>query len=385
MCQLFDSLVRPIITYGCEVWWASNPVNCRPAESLHRSFLKRIAGLPRNTLTAAVHGEYGRFPLELTMQHLSAKYYQHLASLDDSRIAKQALLEALQLEQQWQQRKQQPRHRTCLQPVQQRLSALGIPAETPEQLAAMHSNSIRAAAEQQWLSTWQQSLNSSSGGSGSDGVPSGDDGEDSQRTAYGKLKVGFACEAYLQHDNIPAKHRSATARVRTGYLAQLAARAADAADQLRREHTPCLSCGDPYSHRSNRIYFCDHCDAAWHSLCLPTPVPKPAPRHWFCPDCVSQNKLAPVALQTTLSQRPLDKLCPHCSVPLDGLPHLLFSCPVFSQLRQQYTDLFDARTFSSERFFAINDPARLSSFLFHCLQLLQTPLSQHITCSSPTP
>ena len=66
--QLFDSQVRPILLYACELWlpyvlssplkWSDSPI-----ESLHRIFLKSICRLPSATPTASLMWEFGRYPL----------------------------------------------------------------------------------------------------------------------------------------------------------------------------------------------------------------------------------------------------------------------------------------------------------------------------------
>ncbi len=65
MCQLFDSLVCPVLSYACEVWtgctWAKG---LQQAEQVHRMFLRGILGVNKTTSTFVVLGEFGRYPLE---------------------------------------------------------------------------------------------------------------------------------------------------------------------------------------------------------------------------------------------------------------------------------------------------------------------------------
>ena len=66
--QLFDSQVRPILLYACELWlpyvissplkWSDSPI-----ESVHRLFLKSVCRLPSATPTAPLMWEFGRYPL----------------------------------------------------------------------------------------------------------------------------------------------------------------------------------------------------------------------------------------------------------------------------------------------------------------------------------
>jgi len=65
MCQLFDSLVRPVLSYACEIW--TNYIGAKglqQVEQVHRMFLKVILGVNKTTSTFAVLGEFRRYPLE---------------------------------------------------------------------------------------------------------------------------------------------------------------------------------------------------------------------------------------------------------------------------------------------------------------------------------
>ncbi len=79
MCQLFDSLVRPVLSYACEVWigctWAKG---LQQAEQVHRMFLRGILGVNKTTSTFAVLGEFGRYPLEYFWWQQTLKYYDRL-------------------------------------------------------------------------------------------------------------------------------------------------------------------------------------------------------------------------------------------------------------------------------------------------------------------
>ncbi len=59
--KLFDSVVKPIMLYGCEVW---GPYSSDVANKLQLRFLKIILGLRKSTTTVMVRGETGSFPLQ---------------------------------------------------------------------------------------------------------------------------------------------------------------------------------------------------------------------------------------------------------------------------------------------------------------------------------
>jgi hypothetical protein len=65
MCQLFDSLVCPVLSYACEVWTScTGAKGLQQVEQVHRMFLKGILGVNKTTSTFTVLGEFGRYPLE---------------------------------------------------------------------------------------------------------------------------------------------------------------------------------------------------------------------------------------------------------------------------------------------------------------------------------
>ena len=70
--MLIDSLVVPIITYGCEVWGI---YNYGEVEKIHYKFRKYILGVRQQTSTAAVLGELGRFPLSVLCKEKALKFW----------------------------------------------------------------------------------------------------------------------------------------------------------------------------------------------------------------------------------------------------------------------------------------------------------------------
>jgi len=96
-CKLFDSLIRPILTYSCEIWgvyqkhdfekWDKNPI-----EKVQLRFCKYFLGVSNKASNIATRAELGRFPLLTFIDNLSFKYFNHLLSLPDNSYTKQALL-----------------------------------------------------------------------------------------------------------------------------------------------------------------------------------------------------------------------------------------------------------------------------------------------------
>ena len=95
--MLFDSLISPILTYGCEVWgtyqkqnfdvWDKNQI-----EKVHLQFCKYYLGINRKSSNIASRSELGRFPLKIFIDTLILKYYNHLITMPDDSIAKQSFL-----------------------------------------------------------------------------------------------------------------------------------------------------------------------------------------------------------------------------------------------------------------------------------------------------
>jgi hypothetical protein len=62
-CQMFDALVKPVLSYGCEIW--SDHMACEQLEVVHRAFLKSLLGVNTMTSSYVVLAKFGRFPLEI--------------------------------------------------------------------------------------------------------------------------------------------------------------------------------------------------------------------------------------------------------------------------------------------------------------------------------
>jgi hypothetical protein len=62
-CQLFDALVKPMFSYGCEVWL--DHMAHEQLEVVHRAFLKSLLGVNTMTSNYVVLVKFGRFPLKI--------------------------------------------------------------------------------------------------------------------------------------------------------------------------------------------------------------------------------------------------------------------------------------------------------------------------------
>ena len=115
MLQLFDTMVKPVFLYGCEVWDVdfgmqvhehveelSKTIEGRKRrpdsqELLHKKFIRRVLGVCESTPDVVVLGEVGRLPLAFARLKHTIKYYNRLCKLPDHRLLKKAFLDNTRL------------------------------------------------------------------------------------------------------------------------------------------------------------------------------------------------------------------------------------------------------------------------------------------------
>ena len=86
MLKLFSILVKPIITYACEVWG----YECFKQSSVVRTFINKfyrnLLGVPPYTSTVATHLELGVTPVDTEIKIAMIKYWFRLVQLPDNRL-----------------------------------------------------------------------------------------------------------------------------------------------------------------------------------------------------------------------------------------------------------------------------------------------------------
>jgi len=98
MCQLFDSLVRRVLSYACEVWTVcTGAKGLQQVEQVHKMFLRGILGVNKTTNTFAMLGEFGRYPLEYFWWQQTLKYYDTLWESTPNRLLCYAYQTQLQM------------------------------------------------------------------------------------------------------------------------------------------------------------------------------------------------------------------------------------------------------------------------------------------------
>ena len=97
--SLFDSLVRPNLEYGAELWSVlhllpqqTSSCNSHPCQQLEDTYFRRLLGLRRSTPVAIVRAEFGRWPLYCRWAKLAVNYWNRLCCMEDDRLVKQAFL-----------------------------------------------------------------------------------------------------------------------------------------------------------------------------------------------------------------------------------------------------------------------------------------------------
>jgi hypothetical protein len=93
--KLFDTLVKPIILYGSEIWGTEAVTRMQNADSrkifdmadndiyekLHNKFCKLTLQVGRNTTHCACKGELGRFPLIIDIHIRIVNYWHYLGNI----------------------------------------------------------------------------------------------------------------------------------------------------------------------------------------------------------------------------------------------------------------------------------------------------------------
>ena len=107
--DLFHRLIALIVLYGCEIWstFSQHQINTMPTdphmsghysinmnlERMHLKFLKFILGVKRNCPYLCVLEETGELPLTITAAIQMVKYWHRLTTMTDNCLAKLALYE----------------------------------------------------------------------------------------------------------------------------------------------------------------------------------------------------------------------------------------------------------------------------------------------------
>jgi hypothetical protein len=101
--RLFDSLIQPILLYGCEITntyyhnpnknfdFFINKLMKNDQEKLQLNFCRMILGVNNRTTNAAVLGELGRFPLFIKALRLTVNFYNRAIKSNEDSLLKLAI------------------------------------------------------------------------------------------------------------------------------------------------------------------------------------------------------------------------------------------------------------------------------------------------------
>ena len=85
--NLFDSLVQPVLLYGCEIWGSHCLNNNNRVLTFVNKFYKTLLGVKQRCSNAGVLCELGRYPIEINIAKAMIKYWFRLTSLPSNRLA----------------------------------------------------------------------------------------------------------------------------------------------------------------------------------------------------------------------------------------------------------------------------------------------------------
>ena len=228
-CKLFDALVRPVLSYACEVWAVTgNTTALKQLEQVHKTFLRSLLGLPENTTAKFVYAEFGRTPLKHFWWKQCMKYLQRLHSMEDTRLCKLALVAACSNNTSWR------------KGLDQRFAKLDI---EPPALGEEFDPSAAIAASQSMYTDWTMNP----------------DPDNHKHATYYSLKVHHRFEPYI-HEAKNFHLRKLLAKFRTGshWLHVQTGRYHNIAYEQR----SCPTCSNVLEDETHAIFVCpDYADA----------------------------------------------------------------------------------------------------------------------------
>ena len=88
---LFDALVRPVLSYCCEIWvilGGKGALQC--LEQVYIQFLRQLLGVPSRTSSKLVYAEFGTLPLKHGWLQQCLRYLSRLQQMSEHRLCKVA-------------------------------------------------------------------------------------------------------------------------------------------------------------------------------------------------------------------------------------------------------------------------------------------------------
>ena len=96
--ELFDRILLPIVTYGCEVWGFSN---IDLLERFHLKFCKYILKIRRTSPNFMVYGELGRYPISVDIKVRTIMYWANLVQPKREKLPSKLYMLAVKFDLPW--------------------------------------------------------------------------------------------------------------------------------------------------------------------------------------------------------------------------------------------------------------------------------------------
>jgi Reverse transcriptase (RNA-dependent DNA polymerase) len=109
MCHLFDSLVKPIIDYGCEVWgpmFLTHGLTCDTSkktdiqgqvEQVQVEFLRHVLGVHKGTPTVCMMHELARVPMSTSWLKQCLRFWNKVVARSGNDLVRMAMVESCDL------------------------------------------------------------------------------------------------------------------------------------------------------------------------------------------------------------------------------------------------------------------------------------------------
>ena len=213
--KLFDSLVEPILTYGCQIWLPTLPIMKKlvnrfrhdgniditaiakqPFEQVQLRHLKYLLGINRRSANCAAWGETGKYPLTFSCLKLCIKYLHWAMAMPSTSFVRAALNEQIQLDLPWfQSLKSLLECVGNISPAQYNTNSSSV-LNAARLLDLCPPSKIAASMNNSFVESWKGFIEGSS-----------------KLSFYNSVKSDFSWEKYLDHA-WTFNDRRATARLR---------------------------------------------------------------------------------------------------------------------------------------------------------------------------
>ena len=397
--MLFDVFVKPVLSYGCEVWGVDvlDRADCA-SESVHRWFCRRIQGLPPQATSAVSLAELGRQPLHLFWVRQLVRYWNRLqASMaEPDRLLGRAFEDNLALMREgadlaagspcW--------CRRWLDFLQSAptdsgtfvwLTELREEAVVERAAAALHRQSLEPAKPKTTtITTTQQQPPSAAAQSAAQ--PTGSSAAGVPLVAPGGAG-GFAADQSREASGPqapPLGHR------RVGFEPSLAVLAVVPPNA---EPPPPAAAGSCSTSSTTKFAYYLHTIRGDH------PLDQPAPHLLKVKNCnhrmalsrfraschdlrIERERYLPEPAKAPRRER----TCLQCaSSHVEDESHMIFHCPIYEELRFQYADLFPQDLPQSTDCFLYQDQKRVAAFIHDCSVLRRRNACMSLAGSESAP